>query len=347
MIRRASRPVSRLACILACMSLAVSFSVSAREVLRVVAWAGYADPEIVSGFERRFDADVEVTYVGSDDDLWNKLNSEAYDVFAVNTAELQRYIDQGLSVPVDIQNIPNHAFQLPRFQDLASIPGLMRGGKLYAVPYTYAEMGLIYNRQGVKEIPKSMSALWDPDYRGRVLGFDASNHNFSLAGLLVGAKNPFNLSEEEFNRVSRRLVQLRRNVLTFYATADDAVKLYFEHDIVLIFGNYGNQQVKALRDAGADIGYVIPVEGALAWLDCWAVTRNASNRTLAEQWIDYLLEKPVGEHLTAVHGLANTVTPVPESSPEDKILWLQPVEDPLKRKALWDRILSGERLEDF
>lgn len=321
--------------------------VSAKEILRVVAWAGYADAEIVSAFERRFDVDVEVTYVASDDDLWYKINSAAYDVFAVNTAELQRYIDQGLSVPLNLTNIPNHGRQLPRFQDLAAIPGLIRGDKLYAIPYTYAEMGLIYNRKRVKEVPHSMSAMWDPDYRGRVLAFNASNHNFSLAGLLLGATNPFNLGDDELNQATRQLVKLRRNVLTFYATAEEAVKLFFKHDVVLIFANYGNQQVKALRDAGADIGYVIPAEGALAWLDCWAVTRGAVNRKLAEQWIDYMLEKPVGEHLTTVHGLANTVTPAVESSPDDKIIWLQPLEDPAKRKALWDRIISGDRLEAF
>ncbi|MGZ4999186.1 MAG: extracellular solute-binding protein [Methylomonas sp.] len=344
---QASKPVFRLACILAWLSMMASCCVSAREVLRVAAWAGYADTEIVSVFERRFDADVEVTYIASDDDLWYKINSAAFDVFAVNTAELQRYIDRGLSVPIDLNAIPHHDGQLPRFQNLAAIPGLIRGDKLYGIPYTYAEMGLIYNRKRVKEVPQSMSAMWDPDYRGRVLAFNASNHNFSLVGLLSGAKNPFNLSDDELNQAAQQLVKLRRNVLTFYATAEEAVKLFFKHDIVLIFGNYGNQQVKALRDAGADIGYVIPAEGALAWLDCWAITRDARNLKLAEQWIDYMLEKPVGEHLTAVHGLANTVTSAVESNPDDKIIWLQPLRDPARRKALWDRIISGDRPEAF
>ncbi len=347
MIRKTSKPVLFTACILALLGGMISFNVPARETLRVVAWAGYADPEMVAAFEKRFDADVEVTYVASDDDLWYKINSAAYDVFAVNTAELQRYIGQGLAVPIDLGHIPNHASQLSRFQDLAAIPGLMRDGKLYAIPYTYSEMGLIYNRKRVKAVPQSMSALWDTDYRGRVLAFNASNHNFSLAGLLLGAKNPFNLSDDELNQAARQLVKLRRNVLTFYSTADEATKLFAEHDVVLIFGNYGNQQVKALRDAGADIGYIIPAEGALAWLDCWAITRDAGNRTLAEQWINYTLEKPVSDRLTTQHGLANTVTASAESNQDDKIIWLQPLEDPIKRKALWDRIISGDSLEAF
>jgi len=329
------------------LAVLIPFPVPARETLRVVAWAGYADTEIVAAFERRFDADVEVTYVASDDDLWYNINSTAYDVFAVNTAELQRYIDQGLSVPIDLAHIPNHALQLPRFQELSAIPGLMRDGKLYALPYTYSEMGLIYNRKRVKAVPLSMSAMWDTDYQGRVLAFNASNHNFSLAGLLLGAKDPFQLSDAELNQAARHLVKLRRNVLTFYSTAEEAAKLFAEHDIVLIFGNYGNQQVKALRDAGADIGYIIPAEGALAWLDCWAITREANNPTLAERWINYTLEKAVSDRLIAEHGLANTVTASGDSHQDEKLIWLQPLEDPVKRKALWDRIISGDSLEAF
>lgn len=347
MIRKTSKPVLLIACSLAMLGMGISFSAPARETLRVVAWAGYADAEIVAAFQRRFDADVEVTYVASDDDLWYKINSAAYDVFAVNTAELQRYIDQGLSVPIALDRIPNHALQLPRFRDLASIPGLSRDGQYYAIPYTYSEMGLIYNHKRVKAVPRSMSAMWDTDYQGRVLAFNASNHNFSLAGLLLGAKNPFNLSDGELNQAARQLVKLRRNVLTFYSTAEEAAKLFAEHDIVLIFGNYGNQQVKALRDAGADIGYIIPAEGALAWLDCWAITRDANNRTLAEHWINYTLEKSVSDRLTAEHGLANTVTVSADSQQDGKIIWLQPLEDPVKRKMLWDRIISGDSLEAF
>ncbi|WAR46373.1 extracellular solute-binding protein [Methylomonas rapida] len=334
-----------LFCLLA-LTFCYNEAISARETLRVAAWAGYADADLVDRFQQRFDADIEVTFVGSDDDLWDKINSAGFDVFAVNTAELQRYIENDLVVPLDLANIPNHAAQLPRFQNPGAIPGLLHDGKLYAIPYTYAEMGLIYNRKLVKEIPQSMAAMWDPRYRGQVLAFNASNHNFSLVGLLMGA-DPFQLTDEQLRQAARELVRLRRNVLTFYSTADEAAKLFSRHDIALIFGNYGNQQVKALREAGADIGYVIPREGALAWLDCWAITQEAKNKRLAEQWINYTLERAVSQRLTDKHGLANTITPFPEERHGDKIIWLEPMRAPLERKRLWDRIISGEAPEAF
>jgi putative spermidine/putrescine transport system substrate-binding protein len=163
----------------------------------------------------------------------------------------------------------------------------------------------------------------------------------------MGVKNPFRLSPAELRQAARKLVQLRRNVRAFYASPEEAVKLYLDNDIAIVFANYGTQQLKALRAAGADVGYVIPREGALAWLDCWAVTRGAKDRALAERWINYTLTPEVSALLTSRQGLANTVTAFTDSRPDDRLIWLQPLQDFARREALWDRILSGDGADKF
>ena len=317
----------------------------AQPVLRVLAWPGYADPDIVKRFEEQHHVKVRVPIVSSDESLWERVNAHGgddFDVFAVNTAELKRYVDAALVVPLNLANIPNAKAQLPRFRDRAAIPNLMREGRLYALPYTWSEMGLIYDRKQVKEPPTSISALWDPQYRGRVLAFDTSGHNFSIAALALG-KNPFRIDESSYPEVVRHLVALRRNVLTFYSLPEEAVELFRTQRVALVFANYGTQQVQQLKHAGADIGYVIPREGALAWLDCWTITRGARDKALAEAWINHMLERSVSMTLTERQGLANTVVSTRTEDPAAKILWLEPVEDPERRAALWTRIRSGSR----
>ena len=322
----------------------------ARETLRVLAWPGYADRDLVKQFEDRYDATVEVTFVSSDEILWEKVKSGQgadFDVFAVNTAELTRYIDQGLSIPLDLSHIPNTRHQLPRFSNLQSIPGITREGRVYAIPYTYSAMGLIYDRKQVKKPPTSMAAMWDPRLKGRVLAYDGSSQNFSMVALSLGIKTPFQLKEKDFRRVAKRLVALRANVLTFYTLPEESIALFRDNSIALMFANYGTQQVDQLRKAGADIGYVIPQEGALAWLDCWTLTRGVRNKRLAENWINYTLEKPFSDALTQRQGLANTIEPSPSADKSDKIIWLEPVEDFKMRAELWTRILSGDRAAKF
>jgi putative spermidine/putrescine transport system substrate-binding protein len=325
--------------------LLCAMPVQAEEVLRVLAWPGYADADLVHAFEQRYRVRVEVTTINLDDEMWERLSigqGRDFDVFAVNTAELQRYIDSGISIPVNPANIPNTARQLPRFRDIAAIAGIMRLNKVYAIPYTYSEMGLIYDRKAFAVPPDSFTVLWDKRYKGRVLAYQSSEHNFSLAAMALGLKNPFQIPANEFRRVSHALVELRRNVLTFYSSPEEATALFMHNHIALLFGNYGTQQVNLLKKAGADIAYVIPKEGALAWLDCWSVTRGAKNPGLSEAWINYTLEAAVSHALTVRQGLSNTLEETPELRKTDKIIWLQRVEDTGRRAALWDRIIAGD-----
>lgn len=319
---------------------------SAREVLRVLAWPGYADADLMQAFEARFDVTVEVTVVGNDDELWERASANGganFDVVAVNTAELQRYIDQRLVQPLNLRNIPNTRLLGPRFRKLSAIPGLVRQGQTYALPYASAEMGLIYNPKLVRTPPTSMSALWDPRYRGKVLAYNGSSHNFSLTALALGMKDPFQLNPEQFGRVVNQLRGLRDNVLAYYTKPEEVVELFHDSEVALIFANYGSQQVRMLRKANAEIGYVIPREGALAWLDCWAVLSGTRSKELAESWINYLLSPYVSGQLPLRQGLANALGAVPEGSATDKdrLVWLQPVENYNKRAEYWERLLSG------
>lgn len=339
--------ILRTICQVFCCSLVLlSATASAGESLRILSWPGYASPEAVRAFELRHGVSVELTVVNSDDELWDRARKDSggsFDLIALNTAELQRYIDADLVGPIRIKNIPNTRNQLQRFTRLSSIPGIMRDGEPYGVPYTYSAMGLIYNKQLVSQAPNSMAAMWEPRYKGKVLAYNGSAHNFSLTALTLGYRDPFKLTTEQFNQVVNRLRGLRDNILKFYSSPDEVVQLFKEREVALIFANYGDQQIQELKRAGADIGYIIPREGALAWLDCWAVARRARDRALAEAWINHVLAPGVARQLTDEQGLSNTLKDSAEndSRRSDKLIWLEPVEDAQKRAIFWERILAG------
>src|SRR3569623_27939 len=203
-------------------------------------------------------------------------------------------------------------------------------------------MGLIYDRRRFKTAPSGYADLWDPRYAGQVLLFDGGTHNFSLAALAL-VLDPFHIPPGARQRVLKKLLALRRNALAFYNLPEEATRLFREQSAALLFANYGSQQVKQLRDAGADIGYVVPHNGVLAWLDCRAVSRGARNKAMAEAWIDYALEPAVSNALSARQGLANTLEAAGATHACGRVIWLHPVEDDAWRNRLWQRILSGER----
>lgn len=319
---------------------------AAQPVLRVLAWPGYAEPELIQSFEQKHRVHVELTVVTTDASLWEKISdhNRAFDVFAVNAAELQRYISSNLVQPVQVEHIPNTRNQLPRFRDLSAIPGLVRNGSAYGIPYTYSQMGLIYDRKQISKPPQSISALWDPRYRGKVLIYDGGTHNFSLAAQALELPSPFHIAPEDWPRAAAKLIALRRNMLSFYSKPEESVELFLDHHAALMFANYGMQQVHMLRNTGADIGYVIPQEGALAWLDCWVITRATQQAALAHAWIDHMLEPQAGQLLHERQGLDNTLTEQTDDHPEGRSVWLEPQEDAVLREKIWARIRSGDRM---
>lgn len=324
----------------------------ASAVLRVLSWPGYADPDIVAAFEKRHSVKVDITTVASDDVLRAKLSAPQaghFDLVAANTAEISRLVSRSMLAPLPLPHIPNRERQLSRFQKLHAIAGLARGSEVYGMPYTYSEMGLVYDRQQFSTPPRSIAALWDPGLQGRVLAFDGSSHGFSLAAMRRGIA-PFQIPEAQFGALARDLVGLRRNVRSFYSLPEESLELFRRHRIAVMHANYGQQQLKQLRDAGLNVGYVVPSEGALAWLDCWAITRQCTQVDLAAAWINYLLEPAVSRELTRRQGLANTLEEPPALSGDalaGPITWLEPVEDEARRAQLWQRILSGDRPHRF
>jgi putative spermidine/putrescine transport system substrate-binding protein len=356
-----TRWVAMLGLALGAMGLSAS-ALAADDVLRVLAWPGYADADTVKAFEAAFHVKVEVTVVDSDEALWARLHADAasgitpagtlitappFDVFAANTAEIQRYTRENLLAPLNVAELPNTQHQLPRFRAVSTIAGLTSHGKVYAIPFTYSSMGLIYDKQQIPVPPRSMNELWNPRYRGKVLTFDSAQHNYSFTALALGYHDPFDLDASQMREVTHRLIELRRNLLTYYNLPEDGAALFVQHKVALMFGNYGNQQVELLRHAGADVGYVIPDEGALAWLDCWAMTRESPHRALALAWINFMIDPSVAQRFTAREGLANTLFAPADQTDSAHLYWLQPVEDIAHREAMWGRIVSGDRPETF
>ena len=312
--------------------------------LRILAWEGYADDDWVKEFEKKSGADVSVVFIGTDDEIWAKIKGSEgkdFDLFAVNTAQLQRYIDAGLTTPIDLSKIPNQKNVLPRFRDLSKVKGVMRDGKVYSIPYAFDSIGLIYDTDKVSPPPDSMEVLWDPKYKGKVLAYDNGEHNFSFTALTLGIKDPFHLTDEQMQQIKKKLIDLKHNVLSFYTTADEALQIYENNDVALIWANYGQQQMKAMESAGAHVAYVNPKEGALAWLDTWALTSGVRDKDLAEQWINFVLQKKIGQQLSERTGFGNTVVPTPSASEGDTMVWLDFVEDPLKRADLWNEVKAA------
>ena len=113
--------------VLSCLSLSAGPACAAESrTLRVLAWPGYADPDLVHRFEQNLAARVELTVVDTDQALWHHMQpgpGANFDVVAVNTAELQRYIQLNAVQPLQLKNLPAGSGSCPASRPWKAFPG--------------------------------------------------------------------------------------------------------------------------------------------------------------------------------------------------------------------------------
>lgn len=327
------------------LALAASFALASTSALaqdlRVLSWEGYADNDWVEQFEAEYGVDVSITYATSDEEIWAKIKGsegQDFDLFAISSAELPRYVDAGLVVPHDVSALPNRKKGSERFADLSAVSGMTKDGDVYGIPYIYDSIGVVYNKDIVNPAPTSWEAFWDPAYAGQTLLYDSSHQGFSVCGLMMGVDDPFNMSDAELEECVGKLVEMKRNGLSFFTSPDEAVQLYNSNDVALIWATFGQQQYTALLNAGANVGYVNPSEGALTWLDSWAITSGAADKKLAEAFVNFLLSPEIGQQIIDRTGFGVASVDAEGGNPDDKLIWLRVVEDPTKRQDLWNKV---------
>ncbi|MGH6919150.1 MAG: ABC transporter substrate-binding protein, partial [Geminicoccaceae bacterium] len=194
--------------------------------LRIFTFEGYTDDEWVEEFEAAHDAEVNVTYTGSVDEMFAKMKGSEgadYDLISIDTSLFGRYIEQGLIVPYDLSKIPNTANLLPAFRDVAEV---QHDGDTYGVPITWGSLGLIYDKDEVDPPPTSWEVLWDEDYKGRIIVLDDTNNNIVNTAIILGYEDPFNLTDEQLEAIKQKLIDQKKVLLSYFAGYEEGNNIW-------------------------------------------------------------------------------------------------------------------------
>jgi spermidine/putrescine-binding protein len=314
------------------------------DALRILTWEGYAEPDWVKPFEEKHGIKASVVYTGSVDEMFAKMQASKgadFDVVAFDTSSFKRYIDGGLIQALDLGKIPNAANLAPAFKKVAP---LMRGDKQYGLPFAWGSLPLVYDKAAFPTAPDSWAVMWDPANIQKLIALDDANNNVVLAAIVLGFKDPFNLSDDQFAQVKQKLIDQKKLLLTYYAGFDDGVSIFAQSGIKAMF-SMGEPQVPSLKAKGVDAAFVIPKEGAIGWLDCWVVSAGARDVDLANAWLDACLDKKVGGFLSDKKSYGNTTDEDANKrngfTYADKLTFLQTPENFDKRIALWNEVKAA------
>jgi len=314
------------------------------DTLRILTWEGYAEPDWVKPFEEAQGVKTSVVYTGSVDEMFAKMQGSKgadFDVVAFDTSSFKRYIDGGLIQPIDMGKVANAANLAPAFQKVAPI---MRDDKHYGLPFAWGSLPLVYDKAQFSAAPDSWSVMWDPANAQKLIALDDANNSIVLAAMVLGLKDPFNLSDAEFDAVKAKLIEQKKLLLSYYAGFDDGVNIFAQSGIKAMF-SMGEPQVPSLKAKGVDAAFVIPKEGAIGWLDCWVLSAGARDVDLALAWFNACLDKKVGAYLSDKKAYGNTTDEDANTrngfTYADKLTFLQTPENFDKRVAVWNEVKAA------
>ena len=270
--------------ILIISTLFVGCSKKTSEEINFFNYGENIDEETIKEFEKQYGIKVNIETFDDMENMYQKVKNEGvkYDVILVSDALMPRMIKENLIQELNKDNIPNISQMDEEYLNLEIDPG-----NKYSVPYMFGTVGLIYNKDVVKENVDSWDILWNEKYKDKVFMFDTYRDTIGVAlkklGYSLNSTDPKQIEEAK-----ELLIQQRKTVDPIYGVDNGTTMIPAgESDINMIWSGEGLN----LQEENPNLVYIVPKEGANFWIDSLCIPSNAKNVEGAEKFINFVSDK--------------------------------------------------------
>jgi spermidine/putrescine-binding protein len=310
--------------------------------LNLMVWEGYADPSYVKAFEEQNHCKVSATYMESSDDLMAKLrggHAGNYDVISPSSDVANVIATSGLAMALDLKKIPSYGQLSPQ---LTSLSLVRSKGSIYGVPFMWGSDPMIYDTTAFPQPPESWTVMWDPKLKGKVAVWDDLSTVY-MAAQVLGYDKPnaghlYNLSDDDLDKVKKKLVELKPNIRRMWSKGEELTNLFQNHEVVIAMG--WPLMTNQLRKINFPVGETIPTENTTGWIDHLMITAGSENKELAHQFLEFMIQAQTQKKVTDVTGYtpANPRAAQSMTPEEQKNLHLDDVDNYQKRLYFWQNV---------
>jgi len=341
-----------------------------KPTLSIICFQGYAEPEWVKPFEEKYNCEVKVTYAGTVEEHFTKVKAapSEYNIVSNDSGRVKMYYDAGLIQPIDTSKLENYG-KIGKFFREHPYSQVIPGEK-YHVPIVWGTQTITINTSKVPESKLapylstdkktvSLDVLTAPEFKGETAFFDESSNVVSIAAIHLGIKTPFNFGPNDWDKVSKRLLEWKRNARTFTTGLDSEFGVLIGEDAYILLGGNDALLNLKLEEAGARKNFTqyAMTEGTICWIDGWVITKptKGDSLDLALNYIDYMIGDKGQKELANLVGFG-IVNPGGSGGFNPVVLdsawWygkdisqfpaplyvMTPEEDPGKRVELWNKV---------
>jgi putative spermidine/putrescine transport system substrate-binding protein len=260
--------------------------------LTMIAWEGYLDAKWVKPFERQSGCQVQARYAASSNEMISLMRSGGggrYDMVSATSDVSLQLIYGGDVAAIDTSRVSGWK---QFFKDFQSPASNTVKGKHYGVSLQWGPNTLLFNTARVTPAPTSVSALYDPRFRGKIT---VPNNPIQIADAALylsktqrklGITDPYELNTTQFAATISLLKKQRPLVKKYWGLASDQISLFKNGDSII--GASWPYTTGVLRAANVPVKEIIPSEGATGWLDTWMLSAKAKHPNCAYAWYSYV-----------------------------------------------------------
>ena len=283
-MKKISKLFSLLLCTIIIASLVVGCKKQEVSEINFYNYGENIDDETLKEFEKKYNIKVNMETFDDMEAMYSKVKSGAgqYDVVLVSDALMPRMINEKLIQKINKENIPNISQMDEQYLNLEMDPD-----NKYSVPYMFGTVGIIYNKDVIKEDVKSWDILWNEKYKNKVFMFDTYRDTMGAALKKLGYSLN-STDKKEIEEAKNILLEQRKTVEPLYGVDNGTTMIPAgETDVNMIWSGEGLN----LQDEYPNLVYVVPEEGANFWIDSLCITANAKNVEGAEKFINFVSDK--------------------------------------------------------
>ena len=284
-LTRISTLVVTAVILLSCFPVSVS---AAKTELYIFNCGDYSAETTVEKFEKAY-PEYEVIYevFDTNEAMYQKLVSSniPYDVLIPSDYMIERLIKEDRLKEIDMSKLENYKYIGEAYKNTRSDPE-----NKYSVPYMWGTLGILYNKERVKETVDSWSILWDEKYSGQILMLDSMRDSMAVALKKLGYDlNTTN--KAEIDAAAKALLDQKPLVAEYGVDVLKEKMIQGSYSFTVAYSGdalYMQNQNAELNGGESVLEYVIPKEGSNFWIDAMCIPKTSKNTEGAMKFIDFM-----------------------------------------------------------
>lgn len=278
----------RIAAVLVVLAFFGCQAATTTKEVNVYNWTSYLPEDVRADFEKETGIKLNYEEYDSNETMMAKITAGAsYDVAFPSADFVPPMVSEQLIQPIDLTKIPNFS---SIDETVIKLTQTFDPGNKYSIPYNIGTTGIVYWKDKVQNPGDSYEILSRAALKGKTALLDDTREVFGPALAALGFSGN-STNPGEIAQATDLILKWKANALKF---ENEQMPTLFANQEIWVALNYPENILTEMdEDKLANVGFFLPKEGGIAFLDNMVILKNAKNVENAHAFINYILKPEI------------------------------------------------------